>query len=264
MRFTCSNPSRKLCPRNYMVLFQGPTKLSAPPEIFEALNSTYVPPSTYGSVHARWTVQDPGLYRVYVYPELPYCSQWNNLEYPWQKAMVEGSPFDVLVTPGANSHTEGYGSCSPEQIYAGRYLSVDHSLPTSIELSAMYSRTDRTYVYAPYACKIPPRTVHQAAISIRSAQHFVFVGDSVTRSTFCARIWQDLHGRESIFDTSCDPNTDSYHFSHKFTHIVLEEEHQPRNVSFSFLWATTSDDLDLTTFLSLNPPPTHVVMSFGL
>jgi hypothetical protein len=190
------------------------------------------------------------------------------MDYPWEKASVEGSPFKITVLPKTTDVVEGYGICSGEEADNGRYLSTDVSTAPA-EFRDMYDGLGREFAFAPYTCKIPPRTIHEAIISIPSAKHFLFLGDSMTRGGFCTRIWEQLHG--SVWGSVCDYKTNSAEYwdmkwGHKFTNIVLDEDtDHPRNVSFSFLWIANNFSAVIPTLLSLtDPAPTHVVFNMGL
>ena len=266
LELTCTSPEPKLCPTYYMVLFHGPTRLSVDPELFGPLNWTYASPYEYATLTAQFTIQDPGQYRVYAYPELYYCSQWRNLEFSFQKAAVQGSPWDIVVLPPHHTSQtaeieEGFGTCSAEQIHEGRYLSIDSS-PTFHDI---YKYTNRQFIYAPYQCKIPARTVKEAIQSIQGVQHIVHIGDSVLRNPFCKLVWRGAHG--TVEGTTCDPRLDGFHRSHKFTSVMVEKDGHPMNVNLSFIWTQDweyfkQNNLDLV--LALNPPPTHIVLNFGL
>jgi len=258
MEFVCTNPNEKMCPTYYQVLFHGPTKLSVPPENFGELNRTNQSPFKYASLKAAYTILDPGQYRVYAYPELYYCSQWNKMEYPWHRGMVEGCPIDIRVLPGSKKVVEGWGSCTSKTIHDGRYVAVD----SSPELSEMYQHTNRSYIYAPYDCKIPARSIPQALAELPSAKHILYIGDSVTRNPFCNHIWRRIHG--TVMDSACDPARESYHYSHKFTSITVDDG---RQVNFSFLWSPgweTFRTKNVEILLAMDPLPTHIVMNFGL
>jgi len=262
MQFICKTPDDKLCPTYYILMFHGPTRLTVNPEAFGPLNWTWASPNEYAVLTVTWTIPDPGKYRVYAYPELPYCSQWNYLVYTWIRATVDGTPFDLTVLPNGDAVEEGYASCTNKQIYNGRYLSVDPSL-SSTEFAAMYNSTGRAFVWAPYDCKIPALTLPEVVSSLPSAKHIVFLGDSVMRSGFCHTIWEPIRG---VRDGACNSTPDEYHFSHKFTNLVVEEGGISRSVNFTLLWTRWIEDLynNLDIMLSLEPPPTHIVLSFAL
>src|SRR5271169_6046262 len=97
MRFTCSKPEEQLCPEYYILVFHGPTKEAVPPNRFSPLVWTQNVPYELAELSVTHTLNTPGEYWVYAYPELYYCSQWNNLKYPWMKAAVEGTPFKLIV-----------------------------------------------------------------------------------------------------------------------------------------------------------------------
>jgi hypothetical protein len=241
MTFRCTNPDVKMCPTYYMVQFRGPTIQVVNPSDFSPLNWTFNAPSEYAYLTAKHVIRDPGDYTVYVYPELYYCSQWNHLEFPWHRGAVQGTPFHIKVT--GNAPMEGYGVCTTDEIYDGRYVA-----------------SGGKYFYEPYSCKIPHRNILDAVAEMPTAKHILWVGDSVTRNPFCQRIWKTLHGSVS---GACDGEEESFHFSHKFT----EAETGNRTIKFSFLWsphwhAFERDNRDIA--LALDPPPTHLVLSFGL
>ena len=265
MEFTCTSPERKLCPTYYTVLFHGPTRLNVDPELFGPLNWTHKSVYEYATVSAHFTIHDPGQYQVYAYPELYYCSQWKSLDFPFQRAAVEGSPWDLTVFPkhiGDNTDAaEGFGACTAEQIHDGRYLSVN----SSSEFHNMYQHTGRSFIYAPYKCKIPARTVPQAISSIQGVKHILYIGDSVMRNPFCKLNWKGLHG--TVDDTACDPRSQEFHRSHKFTSTGLEVDGQLTTVNVSFIWTQDWDyfkEHNVEIVLKMDPPPTHVVINFGL
>jgi len=265
MQFICTHPDPRLCPDYFMVIFHGPTRQTVPPDAFEAVNWTNNFPIEGAVVTAKWTIQDPGHYLVYAYPDFVKCSQWRKDAFPWNTASVQGCPLEVNVKPrnpaSSGDIDEGYGTCAAEQIHHGRYLAVDSALSPP-DFSAMYIDTGRSYVYAPYQCKIPHRTVHEAIALIPLAKHFLYLGDSTTRSHFCTEIWEGLHG--TVENGSCRyANKDPYLRTNKYTHALVGGD-EPRNVNFSFLWSPIFETKVRETIMELNPPPTHVVFNTGL
>jgi hypothetical protein len=266
MQFVCTNPDPLLCPYYFMVIFHGPTRQTVLPDAFEAVNWTNKFPIEGAVITAKWTIHDPGHYLLYAYPsDFGHCQRWITDAFPWFTATVQGCPFEVNVKPSDPSNSdnflEGYGTCAAEQIYHGRYLTTDSTI-SSPEFSAMYKDTGRSYIYAPYYCKIPHRTVPEAVRLIPSAKHFLYMGDSTTRSHFCTEIWEDLHG--SVENTMCRYAEDNLD-TNKFTHALIGEE--PRSINFSFIWNPDwryFEERNIETILNLNPPPTHVVFNVGL
>lgn len=283
IQFTCTYPDKHLCPEYFMVLFHGPTRQNILPTNFSPVNWTYSAPGNVATLFAKWTIHDQGEYKVYAYPQFVYCGQWDKMDYPWQKASVQGTPFSLTVKPGTVTLEEGYGVCSSEDIDNGRYLSTDVSLspPRFTDMFSGIAST-RQFIYAPYKCKIPPRTIRKALSLIPKANHFVFIGDSLTRGGFCTRIWEQLHG--DVIGSVCDYKTNGENYwdmkwGHKFTHYIVDNDtdHKDsdadnedgtrtgsRNVSFSFLWVANEFGIVVPTLLSLDPPPTHVVFNMGL
>lgn len=268
MKFICTNPDPKMCPTYYMVIFDGPSKVSIPPGNFSPLNWTSnTDPFQYAFLNVSFSISDPGRYKVFAYPELYYCNQWLKLPYPWHQATVEGTPFDIVVHPSTHSQKEeGYGECtSHEQIYNGRYLSVN----SSPEFQRMYSHAHRSYIYAPHDCKIPARSVKTALQSLPDAKHVLYIGDSVTRNPFCAVVWKDIHG--TVANSSCDPtpipgedDLKRYHYSHKFTSVQVDDS---RSVLFAFLWSPSWEyfaNHNAEVVLAMDTLPTHIVVNFGL
>lgn len=257
MTFFCTHPDPKLCPTYYMVQFRGPTIQAVSPDAFSPLNWTNNVPYEYAYLTAKYTIRDPGQYQIYVYPELWHCSQWNKLEYPWQRATVDGTPFDLVVT--GEPPEEGFGPCeTEEQIYDGRYVAIASA---SSRMKEMFGRSGRAHVYAPYSCKIPARTIKDALDELPNAKQILWAGDSVTRNPFCRRIWWTVH--HTVKDSPCDPDPDSFHYSHKITDYKVGN----RSVGLSFLWSPHWPDFErnnINLALSLNPAPTHVVFNFGL
>jgi hypothetical protein len=272
IHFTCTYPDKRLCPDYFMVLFHGPTRQNILPTNFSPVNWTYSRPDAIATLSATWTIHDKGEYKVYVYPQFVYCGQWDKMDYPWQKASVQGTPFSLTVKANPNIVVEeGYGACSAEDIDDGRYLSTDPAISPP-EFTAIFSGTtlSRSFVYAPYKCKIPPRTIREALPLIPSAKHFLFIGDSLTRGGFCTRIWEQLHG--DVIGSVCDYKTNGENYwdmkwGHKFTNYVLDNENgssEGRNISFSFLWVAHEFATIVPTLLNLDPPPTHVVFNMGM
>ena len=275
MEFYCTYPDTDMCPPYYMVLFHGPSRQSVLPDAFTSTNWTFKSPHEYAVVRANWTIHDPGMYNVYVYPQFVYCKQWKGMDWPWQKATVQGSPFQLTVQSRRVDVTipadaEGYETCTSEEIDQGRYLSTNASI-SNPRFAAMYEGSGRNFVWAPYKCKVPTRNAHQALDLIPTGKHFLFIGDSLTRGGFCTWIWEYVHG--SVDGSVCDfKNAPSIYWDmkwgHKFTSVILEKNEnrsEERNISFSFLWVAHNFDTVLPTLLSLtDPPPTHVVFNMGL
>ena len=265
-----------------MVLFHGPTRQGILPTNFTAVNWTYSSPDALATLSAKWTIHDEGTYKVYAYPQFVYCGQWDKMDYPWQKASVQGTPFNLIVKSGKVPADEGYGICSPQDIDNGRYMSTEKGVSPA-QFTDMFSNisTSRHFAYAPYKCKIPPRTIREALPLIPDAKHFVFIGDSLTRGGFCTRIWEQLHG--DVVGSVCDykNNGENYwdmKWGHKFTNYVLGSKEGEgevegdgdlhseggRNISFSFLWVAHEFSTVVPTLMSLDPPPTHVVFNMGM
>lgn len=272
MEFSCTSPDEGMCPQYYMVLFDGPSRQNALPDIFTPLNWTNNSSHEYATVQAKWTIRDPGEYNVYAYPQFVYCEKWKEMEWSWEKAAVQGSPFELTVQRKAprSGEGKGYGTCISEDIDDGRYLSTNASL-SSPQFAAMYEGSGRKFVWAPYKCKIPPRNINQVLDLMPTAKHFLFIGDSQTRGGFCARIWERLHG--TVSGSVCDYKNSPEEYwetkwGHKFTSIILEKNEkrlEQRNVSFSYLWVAHNFSDVIPTLLSLrNPPPTHVVFNMAL
>jgi hypothetical protein len=258
MTFYCVSPDLTFCPPSYLVFFHGPTRQTVPPVMFTPVDSAPGPSGVHGTVHARWTLHDPGEYIVYAYPEFVFCNKWNKMEYPWFKAAVIGSPFVLPVEPGV-SPAEGFGKCSSDEAEFGRYLST-----SSPHLSTLFNDSERLFAWAPYKCKIPPRTIRQAVAEVPSINHLVFMGDSTSRSSFCASIWEKLHG--TVANSLCDfKNHPSEYWEekkgHKFTSALFDRG--TRNVSFTFLWTPRNFTQSAVLFRGI-PPPTHIIFNVGL
>ena len=273
MSFHCVFPEPSLCPQYYTVMFHGPTRQSVPPENFTPSNVTN-PPFTYGTIEATWSIDDPGEYFVYAYPDFVYsdmskalfCREWKTMQFPWNQAAVENTPFRLVVKP-TQQREEGYGDCSPDDLKVGRYLSTDASL-SSQQFAEMYAHTGRQFVWAPYNCKIPHRRVHEAVQSITSARNILVIGDSTSRGYFCTRIWEGVHGTTK--DTLCDYKRHNQTYwdqdiGHKFTWKIFVNESEQRNVSFTFLWSPIwyHNKKAVPVLLALDPPPTHIVFTVG-
>lgn len=273
MSFHCIFPDHSLCPPYYTVMFHGPTRQTVSPENFTPSDKKN-PPFTYGTVEATWSIDDPGEYTVYAYPDFVYsdrsktlfCREWKTMQFPWNKAAVENTPFRLVVKP-TKQREEGYGDCSPHDLKVGRYLSTDASL-SSQRFADMYAHTGRQFVWAPYNCKIPHRRVHEAIRSITSAKNILVIGDSTSRGYFCTRIWEDVHGTTK--DTVCDyiRHDQTYwdqDVGHKFTWKMFEDENGQRNVSFTFLWSPVwfHNKKAVPVLLALDPSPTHIVFTVG-
>jgi hypothetical protein len=254
MTFICTHPDPKMCPTYYMVQFRGPTIQAPTPDAFSALNWTYEIPHNYAYLKVNYTILDPGEYKVYVYPELYYCSQWNNLEYPWQRATVEGTPFDLLVT--GSPPDEGYDTCQTvKEIQSGRYVRISTA---SAQFRQLYAKSGREYIYAPYTCKIPARTITDVLSQVPSARQVVWAGDSVTRNPFCRRIWWTVH--RTVKGGPCDPEPDSFHHQHKVTEVQIGD----RTVILTYLWSPHWAGFARDDMLRMDPKPTHIIFNFGL
>lgn len=271
-----------MCPNYYLVMFHGPSRQTIPPQIFRPSNLKANTPFSWNIVEATWTIDDPGEYSVYAYPEFEYrrdsrrlyCKLWKEtMYYPWHKAAVKGCPIHLTVKQNSNTTSdieEGYGVCSPEDLRKARYRSTN-SLISGQKFADFYNNTKRLFIWAPYKCKIPHRSVEQAITEIPSAKHIVLIGDSTMRGPFCTRIWENLHG--TVHDSVCDyrQHNNTYweqKWGHKFTWKLLKNmgsETGQRNVSFSFLWSPVwFQGRALPELLNMDPPPTHVVFNMGL
>jgi hypothetical protein len=272
MTFHCLYPDRLLCPPYYLVFFQGPTRQTVSPDKFSSLNgsaeSQYI-------VKATWKIQDPGEYLVYAYPELVFCSHFSEMEFPLSSASVRGAPFQLLVKPKALIE-EGYDfNCSVDDFHNGRYWSTNASI-SSEKFAELYRDTGRVFVWAPYKCKTPHRTVQQAITALPNASHFVFIGDSSSRGPFCAKVYMGVHGTVEGGTGVCDYYTEEGHanywdgnnmylrqWGNKFTHKIFNTNDSQRNISFSFLWLSTQVNDMIPSLLALDRP-THIVFNYGL
>ena len=257
MTFHCMFADPSLCPPRYLVMFDGPSRQTIRPEMFQGINTTDSSPFSYGKASVRWTLFDEGVYTIYAYPDFDACAQWNSMKYPFQKASVEGAPFLLTVHPAQYPWKEGYGICSGEDVRDGRYLPV-----TSPQLASSFSNVSQNFAWAPYNCKIAPRTATQAVAELPKAQHIVFVGDSTTRGPFCRFVWGDIHG--DLAGSPCEFGTENYwemKWGHKFTSHVFEDN---RNVSFSFIWAPEHPESVLNQLKALDPLPTHLIFNVGM
>ena len=270
MQFICTSPESLLCPPSFIIFFHGPTKLSVPPELLSQLNWTHRSPNEQAIINARFSIIDPGQYRVYAYPEFRFCSPWESWGYPYNKAVVQDTPFSVTVLPNDSTPLEeGFGTCTTEQIDDGRFVSLNFSK----EITTMYNDAGRSYIYAPRDCKIPHRTVLDTIKLLPDANHIAYFGDSTIRSIFCTRVWNGLHG--TVHNSSCDyiSNWDWYHrnrWDYKTSYAVLGPEQgfeEPRNVTISFIWSPGWEHFEsenIPTVLALDPPFTHIVVNMGL
>jgi hypothetical protein len=189
------------------------------------------------------------------------------MQFPWFKAAVEGVPFKLKVLDSPSPEPEGWGTCSPNEIANGRFLSTNASISPR-EFTDMYQYTEEEFAWAPYTCKIPHRNVSEAVQAIPNAKHFLWIGDSTTRGPFCAKLWEHVHG--DVIGSVCDykSGTTPYwemKWGHKFTYKLYEFEGEERNISFSFLWAPDDMKTVLGPLLDLkHPTPTHVIFNMGL
>ena len=117
-----------------------------------------------------------------------------------------------------------------------------------------------TFAWAPYKCKIPPRTPEQALIAIPSAKHVLWIGDSTTRGQFCRTLWQGLWGSHK--DTICDLK--NHNDKHNSKIITNPETREERNVSLSYTFVGQNLPDVFPLIQSLEPPPTHVIFNIGL
>lgn len=277
MVFHCLFKDQSLCPSYYLVFFLGPTRQSVLPENFRPTNDTV--PFTYGSVKAEWTLNDPGEYLVYAYPDFVYskqsqslhCRVWKKeMQYPWHQAAVENTPFKLTVKVNEDKKiAEGWDDCGSGDIREGRFVSTSSTL-FNRTFADLHPYTKRKFIWAPYTCKIPPRRVHQAIAQIPSAKHILVIGDSTSRGPFCTRIWEDVHGFPK--DTLCDyiRHDHTYwdqDFGHKFTWKVFKDDQTgtERNISFTFIWAPMWRHVKkaVPIILDLDPTPTHIIFTIG-
>ena len=215
-------------------------------------------------MRVSWKLHDPGLYKVYAYPEFQHCSQWNKMDYPWSKAAVSGTPVQLRVTSN-NAHPvheiEGYETCkSTDDIRYGRYLSTNDFVSPTKFADIFRHVPNRAFTWAPYRCKIPPWSPEAALIAIPSAKHVVWVGDSTQRGQFCRTLWRGLWGNP--LDTMCD--TMKSH-GDKFTWKVIKDPvtGEERNVSMSLVFVGQNLPEVFPTIQSLASPPTHVIFNMG-
>jgi hypothetical protein len=278
--FHCTNPEPSLCPRYYNVFFHGPSRVGIPPENFKKLNSTSR--LTFGTIQAEYTIMDPGEYWVYAYPDFVYsqeestlhCKKWKEeMKFPWHELAVEGIPIRFSVNPNPDKVIEeGWDECPPTDINgtSGRYLSTNASIYP--RFASLFKNTTRHFIWSPFRCKIPTRSVFDAVAQTPSMKNLLVIGDSTARAYFCTRIWEGIHGDPK--GTLCDyiTHNQSYWdqtYGHKFTWKLFENEdtgNHDRNVSFSYTWAPFWGHNSWKikpVILELNPPPSHVVYTLG-
>jgi len=241
--FECVSADLVKCPPSYMVLLHGPTRLTIPPESFYRINVTHV--------QAKFSIHDAGTYHFYAYAEFLNCI-WGDegMEHQWNQASVQSTPLSVTVLPSEGLE-EGGGVCSSEELLPGRYLSTKADL-----MSGLFAGSSRQFAWAPFKCKIPPRTTLEAVDLLPSAKHILFVGDSTTRGPFCLKVWGVKDADEA---SHCEKRGDKHIWK-----MVDGKDGIPRNISFSFLWGPTDVLSVVEGLLSLDPPPTHVLYNVGL
>src|SRR5579859_4197638 len=129
--FHCQAPDPSMCPNYYLVMFHGPSRQTIPPQMFRLSSLKINTPFSWNIIEANWTIDDPGEYSVYAYPEFEYrrdsrrlyCKLWKEtMYYPWHKAAVQGCPIQLTVkqNPNTTNIDEGYGVCSPEDLRKAR------------------------------------------------------------------------------------------------------------------------------------------------
>src|SRR5947207_7254956 len=183
MTFRCTSSNLSVCPSSYMVLFHGPSRQVVLPEMFSSIDRKIG--------KAKWTIQDPGEYSFYAYPEFIRCHKWVHMEYPWHAASVQNTPRKILVR--GVSAKDGREVCSTDDARVGRYLPSNSSeLSKYTYTNILREHPPRTFAWAPYKCKIPPRSIHDALKAIPSMNHILFMGDSTVRTTFCFGIWEQI------------------------------------------------------------------------
>ena len=84
---------------------------------------------------------DPGEYLIYIYSEFMICRAWKDMDYPWFKASVEGTPVRLIVQPALMPFfEEGFVICSENDTTHGRYLATTYvQLAHSLESVRMGS-----------------------------------------------------------------------------------------------------------------------------
>lgn len=278
--FHCTNPEPSLCPRYYNVFFHGPSRVGIPPEGFKKLDSA--PPLTFGTIQAEYKIMDPGEYLVYAFPDFVYsqeektlyCKKWKEeMKFPWNELAVEGTPLRFSVKPNPDKVIEeGWDECPATDINGtdGRYLSTNASIYP--RFAALFKNTKRHFIWSPFKCKIPARSVFDAVAQIPSMKNLLVIGDSTSRAYYCTRIWENIHGDPK--GTLCDYITHNQTYwdqvyGHKFTWKLFKDENtgrQDRNVSFSYTWAPFwghNSRKIKPVILELNPPPSHVIYTLG-
>jgi len=193
------------------------------------------------------------------------------MEYPWQKATVHGTPLQLNVLPDPNSRDyddsdKNYGVCkSTDAAMKGRFLSTDAEVSSRRFADMFHQPSRREFSWAPYKCKIPPRTTEEALIALPSAEHILWIGDSTLRGPFHQKLLNGLSGNLDW------PSITRKSHDHAFTWGIIQHPKTgyQRNVSFSRIFAHDDIKEVLSAIESLStsddtPKPTHVVFNMGL
>ena len=107
---------------------------------------------------------------------------------------------------------------------------------------------DRSYMYAPYGCKLPHRSF-RTWIARSASRSILFYGGRALREAFCAQVWPSLGG---IGACGIDPLT---------TVTIRHGDGDPSTVSFLSHASTTASELEShLAALDTATRPSHVIV----
>lgn len=291
----CIHTDESYCPPSYLVQFYGPAAAAVPITWLEQIS-----PRTVAGV---MMLGEPGDYQVYAWPDDPRCGRWQqeDILVPVYKQAVQGSPHSMHASAsvkergggrGGNSNgqihkTKGLARVNPhrtcnsyEEILDGRwinYANVSSTLLSKYSYGQFHPPDDiiaeyglskelsshARYVYSPYTCKIPHRTIVDVIDALPDLNHILFIGDSVARGFVCARVFKDLFGDDNMGVCEFHPESKVWeHGNKQATWIHPEDPKRSVDVTLAF---THGDFQDIVPFLeTLNEnPPEVVVFNMG-
>ncbi|KAL7271366.1 hypothetical protein RUND412_005889 [Rhizina undulata] len=279
LELECIHQEEKYCPPAYYVQFYGPTTMPIPITGFRQISKRIV--------KANMTLNEPGNYNVYAWPNDPQCQQWQSEEIPPPQQVyrqaVQGCPHKLQVigiSDGAGNgavRVDTHRKCENyEEILDGRWINKNNVVPEMIRqysfgqfhpnqsVAEQYSLENfeqSRYIYSPYDCKIPHRSILNAIEDLPSAKHFLFIGDSVARGYVCTRIFKDLFGADNLGVCEFHPESKVWEHGNKQAEWTHPNGNRTVNVTLAF---PHRDINEMWPFLdSLTPKPDFVAFNMG-
>ncbi|ODQ51015.1 hypothetical protein SAICODRAFT_21050 [Saitoella complicata NRRL Y-17804] len=247
-----------LCPKRYYLLLRGPSILTPPLESMVRVDEK--------TVEIEVRVEDAGEYQVFAWPDYEECPKWFRTELKYGMNRAQAMNSGVYISVRGAPLEEGLDSCSElerSEVGEGRWVATE-AIAKRWQGVGWYESLDKgmEYTYQPYSCKRPHVNIKDVPRLLPSAEHIVFIGDSVMRGAFCTRVWPAF-SESGKADGPCTfiNDRDLYHINPKHTSYKNPEG---REVKLSFVFADDKPRGALEYLTKEGINPTHIITNLGL